>query len=112
MLKQPTENPKKESNPTRDDMINMLVSSWEALKVDPVLALKNNYTLNKLFEIVGRQMLESTAEMMKKPPSNVAGRYEYFYSCEGSKNETADLPCLKMRNGLISTCVVAPIVYK
>ena len=55
-----------------------------ALKVDPVLALKNNFILNKLdgsedylvynrlFEIVGRKMLEFRAEMTKKPPpSNV-----------------------------------------
>ena len=51
-----------------------------ALKVDSVLALKSNYILNKLdgtednlvyirlFEIVGREMLEFRAEMMKKSP--------------------------------------------
>ena len=48
MLQQLTENPQKVPNPTRDDMMNMLASSWEALKVDPVLALKNNFILNKL----------------------------------------------------------------
>ena len=63
-------------------MMNMLASSCEALKVDPVLALKNNFVLNKLdgsenylvynklFEIVGREMLEFRAKMMKMP-SNV-----------------------------------------
>ena len=48
MLKQLTDNPQKVPNPTRDDIMTMLASSWEALKVDPVLALKNNYILNKL----------------------------------------------------------------
>ena len=48
MLKQLTENPQKVPNASRDDMMNMLASSWEALKVDPVLALKNNFILNKL----------------------------------------------------------------
>ena len=80
MLQQLTENPQKVPNPSRDDMMNMLASSWEALTVDPVLALKNNFVLNKLdgsedylvynrlFEIVGREMLEFRAEMTKKPP--------------------------------------------
>ena len=80
MLEQLTENPQKIPKPTRDDMMTMLTSSWDALKVDPVLALKNNCILNKLdgtedylvynrlFEIVGRQMIEFRAEMLKKPP--------------------------------------------
>ena len=83
MLQQLTENPKRrliQPGNIYICMMNMLASSWEALKVDPVLALKNNFVLNKLdgsedylvynrlFEIVGREMLEFRAEMMKKPP--------------------------------------------
>ena len=67
-------------------MMNMLASSCEALKVDPVLALKNNFILNKLdgsedylvynrlFEIVGREMLKFRAEMMKKSPPKAQQR--------------------------------------
>ena len=47
MLKQLEANPNKVPSPSRDEMIEMLVESWDALDID---ALKSLFLLNTLDE--------------------------------------------------------------
>ena len=80
MLKQLEENPHKVPSPSRDDMMRMLCQSWEALEVDPVMALKSLFILNaldgsedylvsdKMFELIGRDLVDFRQKMLQTPP--------------------------------------------
>jgi hypothetical protein len=80
MLEQLRENRNRIPSPSRDEMMTMLCESWQALDIDPKLALKNVFVLNaldgsedflvsdKLFELVGREIVDFRREMMQTPP--------------------------------------------
>ena len=82
MLQQLTENRNKVPNPSRDDMMKMLNDSWQALILDPIQALKNNFVSNsfdgsedylvhdKLFSIVGEQMVAFREYLLDQPVPN------------------------------------------
>ncbi|CAL4062693.1 unnamed protein product [Meganyctiphanes norvegica] len=66
--------------PTRDEMMQMLLESWETVKIDPVIALKNNFILNafdgsedylvtyKLMKLVGEEITAFRKELLSSPP--------------------------------------------
>ena len=63
-----------------DDMMNMLFESWEALTLDPISALKNNFVLNamdgsedylvtdKLLDLVGEDIRAFRTNLTSSPP--------------------------------------------
>lgn len=72
-------------SPSRDDMMRMLVDSWDSLNVNVAMALKENFILNaldgsedvfvsdKLFQLVGEEIVAfRTEEMAKEPPKTIA----------------------------------------
>ncbi|XP_078676582.1 uncharacterized protein LOC144913644 [Branchiostoma floridae x Branchiostoma belcheri] len=86
MIQQLRENPTKIPSPSRDDMMKMLVDSWDSLDVDVDKALKQNFILNaldgsedlyvrdKLFELVGEEVTAfRKEELEKEPPKTLKG---------------------------------------
>ena len=67
-------------SPTRDEMMRIMQDSWDALKLDPVLALKNSFLLNALdgsedhlvtdhlMEMVGAEIKAFREELISSPP--------------------------------------------
>ena len=66
-------------SPTRDEMMRIMQDSWDALKLDPVLALKNSFLLNALdgsedhlvthhlIEMVGAEIKAFREELISSP---------------------------------------------
>jgi len=84
MLRQLRENPSKIPQPSRDEMLEMLHTSWKELTVDPVHAMKVNFLNNafdgsddyivsdKLFSIVREEMLKFRKDLLTStPPSDI-----------------------------------------
>ena len=84
MLQQLHENPNKVPSPSHNDMMKMLADSWELLNIDSLAALKNSFVTNafdasedylvsdKLFDIIGNQMIEFRNDLLKsKPPATL-----------------------------------------
>ena len=85
MAQQLQNEPHKIPSPTRDDMMRMLVDSWDSLKINVAMALKENFILNaldgsedvfvrdRLFQLVGEEIVAfRTQEMAKEPPKTMA----------------------------------------
>ena len=80
MLQKLEAEPNKIPSPTRDDMMDMLLASWESVKLDPVLALKNNFLLNamdgsedylvtdKLMDLVGEEIIAFRTNLVSSTP--------------------------------------------
>ena len=84
MVQQLSNDPLKIPSPSRDDMMSMLVDSWDSLQVDITAALKDNFILSaldgsedlfvrdKLYQLVGEEIVVfRQEEMAKEPPKTL-----------------------------------------
>ncbi|GFO11576.1 steryl-sulfatase [Plakobranchus ocellatus] len=80
MHRQLQANPQKVPAPSRDEMMNMLTSSWKETTIDPSCALKNNFILNaldgsedylvsdKLMALIGQEVKAFRTELLQSTP--------------------------------------------
>ena len=102
MLDQLGENPNKVPNPSRDEMMEMLVDSWDTLDIDTTSALKSLFIANaldgsedhlvsdKLYELVGATIVAFRTELMASlPPPNVKELMKTLTPPKGVKRKQA-----------------------
>ena len=101
MADQLRQDPNKVPAPSRDDMMRMLVESWDSLDLNINMALKENFITNaldgsedilvrdKLFQLVGDEIVAFRTEQMgKEPPNTLAELLATITPPEGVRRAT------------------------
>lgn len=103
MLKQLEANPNTVPSPSRDDMMKMLVESWDAVDVNATDSLKSLFMMNaldgsedhlvsdKLFELVGQSMVVFRRQLMASPaPATVTELTKLITPPKGVRRKKAE----------------------